>query len=233
MYGLIYGFSQTNSWVWKGSIGPLMAFILDEYRAHWPPAQVAFLLGAFALGYVPLQIPYSLLARRTGQKILCTANLVVQAVGCALIPAAAAAGPVHLSAVYMVNGLFQGSRVPCRQVLERRWIPDGMERVRHQQINGWLLQGGNIFHGFLVPLLSRQIGWRVVTRWYSIQSAVMAVLWHLFAADTPEQWRGPTAERVPWCSVPTCPGAARWRRTCAVTPKFVHCGTQWRRNRNA
>ena len=47
-----------------------MSFILAEYSSRWPPAQTAFLLGTFALGYVPLQIPYSLLARRTGQKVL-------------------------------------------------------------------------------------------------------------------------------------------------------------------
>ena len=177
MYALLFGFGYTNSCVWQGSVGPVMSFILAEYSA-WPASQVGLLLGAFALGYVPLQIPYSLLARRTGQKILCTVNLAWQAIGCALIPRAAAAGPMALSAVYILNGIFQGSRVPCVQVMQQRWIPDGMERVRHQQVTSWASQGGAVLHSFLVPLLSQHIGWRVVTRWYAVQSALMAVLWH-------------------------------------------------------
>ena len=77
-----------------------------------------------------------------GPQVLCTVNLVAQAVGCALLPAAAAAGPAWLSAVYALNGVFQGSRVPCVQVLQQRWIPDGIERVRHQQVTSWANQVG-------------------------------------------------------------------------------------------
>ena len=75
--------------------------------------------------------------------------------------------------------------------MQQRWIPDGMERVRHQQVTSWASQGGAVLHSFLVPLLSQRIGWRAVTRWYAVQSALMAVLWQMFAADTPARWRGP------------------------------------------
>lgn len=190
MYGLLFGFQITNMFVWRGLTAQVMSFILAEYRS-WRPAQVAFLLAAFAAGYVPLQIPYSLLARRTGQKLLCTVNLLAQAAGCALVPAAAAAGPLWLSGVYAWLGVFQGSRVPCHQVLQYRWVPDGMERVRFQQFTTWAGQVVMLLHFSSIPLLAQRVGWRVMPRWYAAQSLAMAGVWHAFAADTPAQWRGP------------------------------------------
>eukprot|EP01052_Picozoa_sp_SAG31_P008880 SAG31_NODE_455_length_15433_cov_4.248728_15_plen_496_part_00 len=152
---------------------------------------MAFLLGSFSLGYVPLQIPYSLLARRTGQKLLCTINLLAQAAGCALLPAAAGRGPGCLSAVLAVLGVFQGSRVPCVQVLQRRWVPDGLERVRFQQVTMWAGQAATLCHFSAIPLLAQWFGWRVLPRWYALQSLTMAALWHAFAADSPAEWQGP------------------------------------------
>ena len=175
--------------VWRGLTAQVMSFILDEY-SNWQPAQVAFLLGAFSLGYVPLQIPYSLLARRTGQKILCTVNLLAQAAGCFLIPAAARGGPTPLSVVFGLLGVFQGSRVPCQQVLERRWVPDGLERVRHQQLKSWASQGVSLMHLTLIPILAKRVGWRFMPRWYATQSLLMAAIWQAFAVDHPSQWRG-------------------------------------------
>ena len=190
MYTLLFGFQQSNMFVWRGLTAQVMSFILQEFTA-WRPAQVAFLLGSFSLGYVPLQIPYSLLARRTGPKILCTVNLLAQAAGCWLVPAAAAAGPACLSCVYAALGVFQGSRVPCHQVLTRRWVPDGIERVRFQQFTSWGTQAVTLLHLSLIPILAKRIGWRVLPRWYAVQSLLMAGLWHAFAADSPAEWRGP------------------------------------------
>jgi MFS family permease len=191
MQCVLCGFQATNYMVWTGLIGPLMVFVLEEYSAAWKQSQLAFLLGAFSLGYVPLQIPFSLLARRTGEKLLCTVNLCAQSVGCILIPAAAAAGPLWLSAVHAGLGLFQGSRIPCLAVLDGRWIPDGLERVRNQQLAGWFAQGYGLLVNFLVPMLSLRFGWRVIPRWFAVQSAIMAVVWHAWAANTPAEWRGP------------------------------------------
>jgi hypothetical protein len=192
MHLLMFGFQETNMLVWLGLTRQVMSFILYEYSS-WQPPQVAMLLGAFSLGYVPLQIPYSLLARRTGQKALCVVNLLAQAAGCALLPAAARVGPAALSCVYALLGVFQGSRVPCIQVLERRWVPDGMERVRYQQLRSWGSQGVMLLHFTLIPLLARspRIGWRFMPRWYAVQSLLMAALWQTCAADTPKEWRGP------------------------------------------
>ena len=47
MYGLLFGFQITNMFVWRGLTAQVMSFILAEYRS-WRPAQVAFLLAAFA-----------------------------------------------------------------------------------------------------------------------------------------------------------------------------------------
>ena len=191
MQCVLCAFQTTNYMVWTGLVGPLMVFVLEEYSAAWKQSQIAFLLGAFSLGYVPLQIPFSLLARRTGEKVLCAVNLCAQAIGCALIPAAAAAGPLWLSAVHAGLGLFQGSRIPCLAVLDGRWIPDGIERVRNQQLTGWFAQLYSLLVNFLVPILSLRFGWRVIPRWYAVQSAVMAVVWCAWAANTPAEWRGP------------------------------------------
>ena len=191
MQGMLALFQETNYMVWVGNVGPLMAFVLQEYQSRWNPAHVAILLSAFSAGYVPTQVPYSLLARRTGEKLLCTVNLSAQAVGCALLPAAAASGPLALSAVHAGLGVFQGSRIPCSAVLSQRWIPDGMERILNQQVTGWFAQIYSLLINALVPVLAMRYGWRVVPRWFAVQSALMAVLWQLVAVDTPAQWRGP------------------------------------------
>ena len=73
---------------------------------------------------VPVQIPVSLLARRIGEKLMLTINLVANAAGCAVFPAVArAGGPGALSVLLAVMGAAQASRVASGNVLRNRWIP--------------------------------------------------------------------------------------------------------------
>ena len=120
-------------------------------QAHsWGDAATAMLLSAFSLGYVPVQIPASLLARsassatfarssldatylcdlddrsishgiarRIGEKVIVTVNLLANAVLCLAMPAVARGGPVLLAACFATMGCFQGCR--CAPASGMKW----------------------------------------------------------------------------------------------------------------
>ena len=191
MCALLAAFTHTNYMQWIGMVGPLMSIILEQHSKSWHPAHVAILLSAFSTGYVPVQVPFALLARQIGAKVLTTANLCFQTVALALLPAAVRAGALPLSALYFTMGMMQGSRIACNATLEGRFIPDGLERVGVYQVMTWFGRGVSIANSFLVPFVAGRFGWRYIPRWYAVQSGLMAILWQLWAAETPAQWRGP------------------------------------------
>ena len=80
-------------------------------------------------GYVPIQIPGAIAARRVGEHMMISANLAVQSVGCFLIPILARLGAVPLAFCLATMGLFQGCRVFANSAIEARWMPDGVERI--------------------------------------------------------------------------------------------------------
>jgi MFS family permease len=190
MYLLLLCFQQSNLMVWFGIVNNgLLPLISAEHG--WSATQGATVLGCFALGYVPAQIPASLMAKRVGEKLIVTVNLIMNGVGCFLIAPAAALSPHLLCGVLATMGMFQACRVPVHSVLRNRWIPDGYERIWVLQGMAWagrVIQSANIG---LVPLLATSRGWRFVLRAYGAQSMAMALLWQTWAADTPAHWRGP------------------------------------------
>ena len=151
------------------------------------------LIGSFAIGYVPVQIPGSLLAQRIGEKRMISANLLVQTVGCFLLPPLAKLGALPLSVCLAVMGTFQGCRVFANNAISARWMPDGLERIWVQQAQQWVGQAAISLNIWFVPKLATARGWKAVPRFYGVLSAVMLVLWQLWAADRPSQWRGPVA----------------------------------------
>ena len=82
----------------------------------WSAAQGAAVLGSFAIGYVPVQIPSSLLARQIGEKLMITIDLLVNGLGCFLIAPAAALSPTLLGVLLATMGALQGCRVPAISV---------------------------------------------------------------------------------------------------------------------
>ena len=90
---------------------------------------MAALLGSFALGYVPVQIPASLIARKVGEKLVILINLVANGTLCLMAPMLARrGGPSALYVCLALMGIFQGCRVPCNAAMDARWLPDGPER---------------------------------------------------------------------------------------------------------
>eukprot|EP01052_Picozoa_sp_SAG31_P048008 SAG31_NODE_9854_length_1220_cov_1.479037_1_plen_257_part_00 len=149
----------------------------------------AMLLSAFSLGYVPVQIPASLLARHVGEKIVITANLLVNGVLALAMPRVASAGALPLAACLATMGVFQGCRVPCNAAINARWKPDGVERIWTDMIAGYILTSVLTANMWAVPRLAGNYGWTIMPRAYGVMSFSMALIWHVFAANTPDDWR--------------------------------------------
>jgi MFS family permease len=149
-------------------------------------------MGAFTVGYVPVQIPVSLLARRIGEKLMLTINLFAQAAGCGIFPLVARrGGPMALSVLLAAMGAFQASRMPSGNVLRNRWIPDGIERIWVGHVMGYASTAIMAANTWAVPLLAGSRGWRFVVRVYAVQSLLVGLLWHAWGTDRPRDWRGP------------------------------------------
>jgi hypothetical protein len=189
MYALTTGFTYINYVTWYGLI--TNGWIAFAARAlDYNAAEIAMLMGSFAIGYVPVQIPGALISRVVGEHLMISANLAVQAAGCFAIPTVARWGAVPLSVCLGVMGLFQGCRVFANEAIDARWMPDGLERIWVSQMRSWIGQVCIAANMWLVPRLAGTRGWKAVPRLYGVLSAVMLVLWHGLAADRPSQWRG-------------------------------------------
>ena len=128
MYGIQFAYMSTNYLSWYGIINDGLIPIVAK-SSGWSEASMAALLGSFALGYVPVQIPASLIARKVGEKLVILINLVANGTLCLAAPTLARrGGPAALYVCLALMGIFQGCRVPCNAAMDARWLPDGPER---------------------------------------------------------------------------------------------------------
>ena len=169
------------------------AVMLQE---NFADAKIGALLSAFQVGYVWLQIPASLAARRVGEKLLMSCDLLGNAAILFAMPAATRRfGFPALFAGIAGLGLFQSPRVPCLVGMKSRWQAAGIERVWTDIINGWSMSVFTVLASALTPRLATRgkYGWHSVCYCYGTANLVVLVTMKWWR-NWPSEWPGISGE---------------------------------------
>jgi nitrate/nitrite transporter NarK len=177
--------------VWVGLLG----FVLScNYTNHGPlvPTLVkvlsitmtaaGFFTTAVFLTHGIMQMPGGGLSDKFGSKKVASVGLVIIAVGNILT--GMANSYEQILAYKFITGLGTGSCI----VAGLRYVPTffaGKEIAFAQGVYGGTIVLGSGFVIFIIPQLLTIVGWHGVFYTTGIMAAVLAVLWHLFAPNTP------------------------------------------------
>lgn len=173
-------------------LAPLASvFISAEYG--YSEAQKAALLGAFFPGYMVTQFPAGVLAQTVGGKGVLTANLLGHAAMLLALPAAARRGHRWVWCCLCAIGLAQGPMGPAQQKLKTSWLPAGPERAWALQIINLGSKLAGPLTNSSMPFLVTVLGWQRVTTIVGAATATFAVVWHRYAAESPDN-RLPASE---------------------------------------
>lgn len=200
MVGLSMGVRLVN-FVQRLGLPSLIPFIVTEYG--FSEGQRAVLLGGFFPGYCLTMIPAGIISTRVGYKSLLSINLAGNALVLLATPVAASLstslGVAPLFCCFTVMGLLQGPLVPAMAVCHRNWMPAGPERAWGLRIYSLGGRVGTVITRLSIPFFSTRFGWRSVAWIYGAVSGAFALVWHVWAANSANDWRGMprmnTAER--------------------------------------
>lgn len=171
---------RTNISVAGLSIGH--EFSISNTRLGW-------VFSAFLIGYAGFQVPAGILARRLGPRRV----LVLGGIWWAVFTALTAAIPPHIRGAVLLLvivrfalGAGEATMYPAASQFVERWFPIA-ERGR---ANGIIFAGVGIGSGLtpkMVTAIILHFGWRA-SFWLSAMIGLLAALvWYVFARDTPEE----------------------------------------------
>lgn len=215
--------------VWVGLLG----FVLScNYTNHGPliptlvkvlsitMAAAGFFTTAVFLTHGILQMPGGALADKYGSKKVGTIGLIIIAIGNILT--GTANGYEQILAYKFLTGIGTGSAI----VAGLRYVPTffaGKEISLAQGVYGGSILLGSGFVIFVIPQLLSVVGWQGVFYTTGIMAAVLAVLWHLFAPNTPTSgvvgkidWTSLTTQRNGWLLALTQVGSFGTIIACGV-----------------
>lgn len=153
---------------------------------EWDKKIQGLILSSFFWGYMCMQIPAGVLAKRFGGKPILLVALLANGCLTGLFPTLAGLGGWPLVCVCRVMmGLTQACLFPASHTLLGRWLPTS-ERTTYTGIVYSGSQVGTIIAMPLSGLLADTVlGWKMI---FYVTSAIMfltAALWYCFAASTP------------------------------------------------
>ncbi|XP_075977493.1 putative inorganic phosphate cotransporter [Anticarsia gemmatalis] len=189
----------------RSSLGVAILAMTDSANRNNPNVEVyewdkktqGLILSSFFWGYMSMQIPAGLLAKRFGGKPILLVALLVNGCLTALFPTLASVGgwPV-VCAVRVAMGLSQACLFPASHTLLGRWLPAN-ERTTY---SGVVYSGPQIGTIIAMPLsgylAETYLGWKMI---FYVISAIMfltAAMWYWFSASSPGQHSMMTEEEM-------------------------------------
>ncbi|CAK1579850.1 unnamed protein product [Parnassius mnemosyne] len=156
----------------------------------WDKKTQGLILSSFFWGYMMMQIPGGLLAKRFGGKPILLVALLASGIVCGLLPSLVGLGGWQIvCACRVLMGLTQACLFPATHTLLGRWLPEH-ERTT---ITGIVYGGTQIGTIIAMPmsglLAETAIGWKLI--FYSISGLMFttSAVWYFFSASTPSEHR--------------------------------------------
>lgn len=146
-----------------------------------------FILSAFYIGYVPLQMPGGMIAERFGGAPVFGIGVLVTALLTMATPFAAHAGYWYLIAIRIIEGLFEAATFPAHNALWAKWAPpDERTTLTTRSQSGTHL--GTVFSLFITGLCcDRKNGWPTAFYSFGLAGIVWFFAWLALIRSSPEQ----------------------------------------------
>ncbi|XP_030382811.1 putative inorganic phosphate cotransporter [Scaptodrosophila lebanonensis] len=122
-FGMVFGyFLRVNI---SAAIVPMTNPVSDAPYYDWDTDKKSLILSSFFWGYVAIQVPAGLLAKRYGAKIVLGAATAGGGVLAFFHPLAAATndGWIAICVLRVLTGISQGTVYPCVHTLLAKWVP--------------------------------------------------------------------------------------------------------------
>ncbi|CAG9786471.1 unnamed protein product [Diatraea saccharalis] len=162
---------------------------------NWDKKTQSIILSSFFWGYLVMQIPAGILAKKFGGKPTILVALLANGVICLLVPMLAAWGGWRfVCAARVVIGLTQSFTLPASHTLLGQWLP-ASERTNCTTIVFGGTKVGVIAAMALCGILAESaLGWKLI--FYSISGMVMlqSIAWYILMASSPREHRWITEE---------------------------------------
>ncbi|XP_053609910.1 putative inorganic phosphate cotransporter [Plodia interpunctella] len=165
----------------------VMTDVTNEKSYDWDSTTKSMILSSFFWGYVVLQIPAGMLARKVGGKLLITISVAVNSLISLFIPTAAAIGGWKLvCACRFLQGLTQAFVYPSMHHLISQWIP-----LEEKGLLSTIIYAGGqlgtslqlIASGFLAATW----GWPAIFYTNATLGAIWSVAYTFLGSASPEQ----------------------------------------------
>nr|XP_034831919.1 putative inorganic phosphate cotransporter [Maniola hyperantus] len=195
--------TMTVLFIARSSLGVAVLAMTDIRRRNdssvtiyeWDKKTQGMILSSFFWGYLIMQIPAGLLAKRYGGKPILLFSLLANAIICALLPTLVEIGgwPI-VCACRVIMGLTQACLFPGFHTLLGQWLPE------HEMTSysGIVYGGSPIGTIIAMPvsglLAETAMGWKLIFYAVSGIMFVQSVIWIFFAASSPRDHRLMTEE---------------------------------------
>ncbi|KAJ0176876.1 hypothetical protein K1T71_008055 [Dendrolimus kikuchii] len=189
-------FCMIALFVARSSLGVAILAMTDTTRRNdsnveiyeWDKKTQGLILSSFFWGYMTMQIPAGILAKKYGGKPILLVALLTNAMLCVLLPTVAHFGGwIMVCVCRVLMGLTQACLFPASHTLLGRWLPIN-ERTT---FTGVVYSGSTIGTIIAMPvsglLAETVLGWKLI--FYSISALMFATaaLWYWFAASSPTE----------------------------------------------
>ncbi|KAL0839186.1 hypothetical protein ABMA28_017154 [Loxostege sticticalis] len=193
-------FTTISLFIARSSMGVAVLAMAGEGRKNdtqasvpvydWDKKTQSLILSSFFWGYVTMQIPAGLLAKKFGGKIILLVALVVNGALCSLLPALAALGGWPLVCMARVAmGLSQACLFPASHTLFGQWLPPREMTSFSGIVAGGAQLGTIIAMPVSGVLAESELGWKVI--FYTMSGLLFfnAAIWYWFSASSPGEHR--------------------------------------------
>jgi ACS family glucarate transporter-like MFS transporter len=162
-----------------------------EPELHLSQMQIGWMMWAFTLMYMLMQLPAGVFGQRFGARMTLTlggALGVIAMVATPLAPVVLTGGALFLVMVFFQGllGVAQTPFVPVTAGVYEAWFPSRQWAL----IQGIGASGGSL-GGALVPpvivLLTRAYGWQGALYWLSVPAVALTIFWARYARNTPRE----------------------------------------------
>ncbi|XP_047030315.1 putative inorganic phosphate cotransporter [Helicoverpa zea] len=220
----------------RSSMGVAILAMTDHKHHNGSTAEVydwdkkiqGLILSSFFWGYMCMQIPAGVLAKRFGGKPILLVALLANGCLTGLFPTLASVGGWPLVCVTRVMmGLTQACLFPASHTLLGRWLPTS-ERTTYTGIVYSGSQVGTIIAMPLSGLLAETaLGWKMI---FYVTSAIMfltAAMWYWFSASTPGQHSMMTEEEKTYIEMGLDTSSENKRRQPTPWKEIFKSGALW------
>ncbi|RVE51985.1 hypothetical protein evm_003263 [Chilo suppressalis] len=233
-------FTMISLFIARGSMGVAVLAMSDENRKNdttvtiydWDKKTQSVILSSFFWGYVAMQIPAGILAKKFGGKPILLFALLVNGCLSSLLPTLAALGGwMCVCFARVMMGLSQACLYPASHTLLGQWFPP-KERTGISGLIYGGMQVGIIIAMPLSGLLAETaIGWKLNFYVMSGLLFLNAAVWYWFAASSPAEHRMISKEERQYIETSLHSGGSQksmstpWRRILTSVPLYAIMAT--------